>query len=105
MTEIEFVLSEERDPHYVVKSTLGDSVEKLTHWEALAEVREMVRNGSVNEVYDETYDAYFTVVDDMMMDLKMPFYFEEYQKQYMDAFYGTYREEPITPEMEEELVE
>ncbi|MCG4841117.1 hypothetical protein, partial [[Ruminococcus] torques] len=59
----------------------------------------------LSEVYDETYDAYFTIVDDMMMDLKLPFYFEDYRKQYTDTFYGTYREEPITPELEEELVE
>lgn len=105
MTEIEFVLSEERDPYYVVKSTLGESSEQLTHWEALAKVREVVAGGSSNEVYDETYDAYFTIVDDMLMDLKIPSYFNEYQKQYTDTFYGLYREEPIQPELEEELVE
>lgn len=105
MTEIEFVLSEDRDTYYVVKSTSGDQVELNSHWEALDKVKEFVKNGSSSEVYDETYDATFTIVDGLLYSLKLPIHLEELRKQYLETYYGMNHEEPLQPDTEEELVE
>lgn len=100
--EIEYVLSEDRDPYYIVKDEKGNKYEELSHWEALNVVK-----GYVNaEVYDETYEVRYKMVGQEIEELILPSYLSNYKDQYMKAFNGVLKEEPLKYylEDEEELV-
>ena len=103
MIKVEYMLVADRDPYY--KVVLGDDMafEELSHWEALARVKQISKMGNVDVVYDETYDATFRIVKNKILDLVLPEYFEEYRSRYGETFNGTYKIEPLAVE-EDELV-
>jgi hypothetical protein len=99
--EIEYVLSEERDPYYIVKDDNGNKFEESSHWEALKIVK-----GYINaEVYDETYDVTYQMVGQEIETMNLPSYLEDYKDRYIRTFNGNNKEEPLKYHLEEELVE
>lgn len=94
MIRVEYKLENDRDPFYIV--VLDAFVyEELTHWEALARVKQLAKLGITDKVYDETYDAVYSVVNGKIVNLEMPKYFSEYEDRYTETFKGRNKSEPL----------
>ena len=95
MIRVEYKLENDRDPFYIVVLD-AFMYEELSHWEALARVKQLAKLGITDKVYDETYDAVYSVVNGKVVNLEMPEYFIDYKERYVEAFKGRNKVEPLT---------